>query len=124
MQVWRDVKTSTNCYYQQYIQLDRTLLGFCFLSSSFVTILYISYRRTERRIPHLHKYVQRCTSPCDKRHNYYLADEYNFNSLPHIAAHLQAAQKPTHIAKLAKEPQFCQRTADVLTKCLNLRLID
>ena len=37
-------------------------------------------------------------------------DGQNPNNLPHIAAHLQAAQKPTQRPKLAKELQFCQRT--------------
>ncbi len=37
---------------------------------------------------------------------------------------MQAAQKQTLKAKLAKESQFCQRTNDVLIKCLNLRHID
>jgi len=45
-----------------------------------------------------------------------------FNSIfsPALAAHLQAAQKPTHKPKLAKELQFCQRfpptTRQIFTK--------
>lgn len=48
-------------------------------------------------------------TPTERPYNNQLTDK-NLDNPPHIAAHLQAAQNPTHRPELAKELQSCQRT--------------
>ena len=112
LQVWLDVVTFGCGSLSAAVSADGILLGFLFLSCTFISLLGSSSGQDEQWIPHLQQYLFVMCHPI--QHPAHIQSSMTLPTRANaIFSTFARHTKPRHKTNLAKELKFCRHTATI-----------